>query len=227
MEQGNKYDVVVSKENERKIKELIYGKENMETLEDKVTRINDNDTYTAHYLEKMQAEHTEWQDINFGPQPSVNMLMGVCEEVGELVESFYMSDKFDTETNEAISNLLACQIYLCRLMRARLKRIQGIRGTEEDHIKNEHNNLTSMYWVLNQLRLDVKLFNISPNELTMRGTPALFNYDIDTKDSIGDTMVYLTGFCTNMGLSLQECIEETWNKVKQRDWKADPLKGGE
>ena len=68
------------------------------------------------------------------------------------------------------------------LSHAHLKREQGIRGTEQEHIE-------------------------------------------EAKDAIGDTIIYLTDYCTRMGFDFQEIMEDTWNQVKQRDWQKNPKKG--
>jgi hypothetical protein len=41
----------------------------------------------------------------------------------------------------------------------------------------------------------------------------------DVADAIGDIIVYLADFCNAYGLDLQESLDETWDKVKFRDWK--------
>lgn len=45
------------------------------------------------------------------------------------------------------------------------------------------------------------------------------------KDAIGDIVLFLSDYCTAEGFDLQECVEETWAIVKQRDWKKYPLTG--
>jgi NTP pyrophosphatase (non-canonical NTP hydrolase) len=38
------------------------------------------------------------------------------------------------------------------------------------------------------------------------------------RDAVGDIMVYLSDFCGREGVSLERCVEEAWQEVKQRDW---------
>lgn len=42
------------------------------------------------------------------------------------------------------------------------------------------------------------------------------------KDGIGDTVIFLIGLCTVMGFDFESILDETWQEVKQRDWKANP-----
>jgi len=46
-------------------------------------------------------------------------------------------------------------------------------------------------------------------------------------DGIGDLIIFLTGFCDCFGIDLGAAVEETWDKVQQRDWIADPERGGQ
>ena len=45
------------------------------------------------------------------------------------------------------------------------------------------------------------------------------------KDAIGDILIYLADYCARRGFSLQTCIESTWKKVKERDWKKNKTTG--
>lgn len=97
----------------------------------------------------LQEEQREWVAHNFPGRESWNPLLGIGEEVGEL-------------------------------MHAHLKGHQGIRGTVEEH--------------------------------RAKG-----------RDAVGDILIYLADYCSAMGFDLQQCVEETWAKVKRRDWRANPV----
>lgn len=45
------------------------------------------------------------------------------------------------------------------------------------------------------------------------------------KDAVADTIIFLSDYCSAMGFDLQEIVEQTWNEVKKRDWKLDPIHG--
>lgn len=45
------------------------------------------------------------------------------------------------------------------------------------------------------------------------------------RDAIGDIIIYLTGYCTDRGFSIAECVERAWDEVKERDWIANPVDG--
>lgn len=48
----------------------------------------------------------------------------------------------------------------------------------------------------------------------------------NAQDAIGDLTVFLSRFCERRGWDYQQIVEQTWAKVSQRDWKADPQSGG-
>jgi len=45
------------------------------------------------------------------------------------------------------------------------------------------------------------------------------------KDAVADTVIYLADFCQAEGIDMQQVIEDTWAKTKQRDWKKFPING--
>ena len=47
----------------------------------------------------------------------------------------------------------------------------------------------------------------------------------NAKDAVADTVIYLADYCSAMGFDLETLVVETWDKVKQRDWKKYPSTG--
>lgn len=45
------------------------------------------------------------------------------------------------------------------------------------------------------------------------------------KDSIGDIVMYLMGYCDTHGLNFSECVEQAWSEIQGRDWKVNPTYG--
>jgi NTP pyrophosphatase (non-canonical NTP hydrolase) len=46
-------------------------------------------------------------------------------------------------------------------------------------------------------------------------------------DSVADCVIFLAGVATHLGVDYGLLVDETWNKVKQRDWAGHPTDGGE
>lgn len=47
------------------------------------------------------------------------------------------------------------------------------------------------------------------------------------RDGVGDVVIFLADFATAMGFDLEDCVTETWAKVKRRDWRKNSVSGGE
>lgn len=47
------------------------------------------------------------------------------------------------------------------------------------------------------------------------------------KDAVGDIVIFLANYCSARGFDMQSIVEETWERVKKRDWQKDPVNGGE
>ena len=45
------------------------------------------------------------------------------------------------------------------------------------------------------------------------------NHDAHARDSVGDIVVFLVGYCNARGWLLSDVLNETWNHVKQREWR--------
>lgn len=52
------------------------------------------------------------------------------------------------------------------------------------------------------------------------------NHDAMAKDAVADIVIYLADYCSARGWDFENLVQETWDKVKQRDWKKDPAMGG-
>lgn len=44
-------------------------------------------------------------------------------------------------------------------------------------------------------------------------------------DAVGDIVIFLMDYCTREDINLMTAVEDTWEQVQRRDWKANPLTG--
>lgn len=44
-------------------------------------------------------------------------------------------------------------------------------------------------------------------------------------DAVGDILIYLAGYCSARGLSMQDAMEYAWAQVKNRDWQKNKQDG--
>jgi NTP pyrophosphatase (non-canonical NTP hydrolase) len=47
----------------------------------------------------------------------------------------------------------------------------------------------------------------------------------DEMDAVGDILIYILHYCSRRGFDAAEVLQKTWEKVRQRDWKTDPVGG--
>jgi len=168
-------------------------------------------TKTPFYLQ-FRDEHAKWVAHNFPNAKPHEPLLGITEELGELVEAslhcdyykerdavgdmlvylthycnIYMLDWIDcleyrTETTSVTSNLLDLITQLGKLAHAQLKGEQSIRHTAE------------------------QIYNMK-------------------RAAIGNLVLYLEHHCNVVGFNMMVCLEHTWNEVKERDWKKNNITG--
>jgi len=51
------------------------------------------------------------------------------------------------------------------------------------------------------------------------------NHQEAAKDAVADIVIYLADYCSAEGYDFESIVTETWEKVRLRDWKADPIRG--
>jgi len=61
------------------------------------------------------------------------------------------------------------------------------------------------------------------SEQGIRGSKAKHHEEME--DAVGDIVIYLTDFCSRVGINLQDTVRKTWDSVKERDWKKNPEDG--
>jgi len=44
-------------------------------------------------------------------------------------------------------------------------------------------------------------------------------------DAVGDILIYLSNYCSSVGLVMVDCLNDSWEEVSKRDWKKYPETG--
>jgi NTP pyrophosphatase (non-canonical NTP hydrolase) len=52
-----------------------------------------------------------------------------------------------------------------------------------------------------------------------------YKHEAESRDAIGDMLIYLMGYCSYREWSLAKILLDTWQDVKQRNWIANPEDG--
>ena len=155
-------------------------------------------------LSQLQKEQAEWSARNFGPHPTWHPQLGMVEELGELAHSH-------------------------------LKSAQGIRGTPEEH-KAAKVDAVADYMIFfadvcNCEEMDmetaVQIASESPfSKFADRHHPhecILSAMESTANRSYYRAIAHLMGYCRHEGIDFESAIFSTWERVKQRNWRVDPL----
>ena len=46
-------------------------------------------------------------------------------------------------------------------------------------------------------------------------------------DAVGDTIIFLMNFCSDVGIDVEDALLTTWREVQKRDWRKNPYTGSE
>ena len=157
-------------------------------------------------LNKLQWDIGKWSRENFGTQPTVNPLLGVGEEFGELVEV-----AGDPRADVQARYLLEAYAETGGLTRSVLKRRQGIReGEDRVGDEAEQKSIVAAQEALSTVGLTDR--EDDDNPLSEEPTEA-------EADAVGDIIVYLADYCERRGLEMGACVEKAWeDEVKHRAW---------
>lgn len=161
--------------------------------------------------DQLRDEVHAWANANFGPHEAYRPLLGIVEELGELVEAetkaavadaigdvvIFMADYCGAKgwslasiaaSARPFSTTVApppAAVALGRLAHAQLKAEQGIRGTQAEH-------------------------------------------DASGKAACAAILRYLHFVAVEERLDdVDEIVAATWARVRQRSWREDPARGGE
>lgn len=160
--------------------------------------------------DKLVKERDEWVARNFPEQrldtPVDESLIGVIEEVGELAH-------------------------------AHLKAAQGIRGSEEEHIKNAKDAIGDitiyLLGVISFMGGGFENEGIRPVNFGSTPTWSL-KYLADNVGKLAlspdlhqcyNIVRCLISYCEFAGWDYEGIVTTTWERVKQRDWQANPKDG--
>jgi NTP pyrophosphatase (non-canonical NTP hydrolase) len=165
-------------------------------------------------LDQIQTERNEWVARNFPntKQPEESLL-GCIEELGELSHSFLKKqqgirgtpEEHDANARDAVGDALVYLLGVCSTGGFKLS--EAIDKTSPCHASSP----------------DRSLF-ISANRLGRLATDGL-HFPRLAMRHVGEFYWALEDFCRHMEWSAQDCLEETWEQVKKRDWIANPQDG--
>lgn len=178
-------------------------------------------------LRQLQQEVAVWSDANFGSDPAHRLypLLGMIEESGELCETFATEDSISPigPLQTAIENIVLGQALWGRMAHRVLKAAQGIRGERLEGIEEVARELDAVCAQMEECLHQCGLSYLTDADDDCRTPDQIRAARVD---AVGDIEVFLADFCRRNGLDLDGSVFVTWARVSQRNWVADPEKGG-
>lgn len=183
-------------------------------------------------LRQLQEEQRPWVLHNFGERPSWMPLMGVVEELGELVEAATGSEDCLESVGDAIADCIIFLADYCTAMswelqsiwerRTRLqldtperaRRLLVAVGRMQHHHLKRHQGIRGD-WLEHESAGQEAAAALLAELVHIWAASAPGHPDIPGHMSRG----------RGAAEALLELVEHTWSKVRQRDWKANPQSG--
>lgn len=158
----------------------------------------------------LQKELYRWQIWNFGEQEAERVILGICEETGELCHSLLKSlqgirgtpEEHDSNMRDAIGDIM---IYSINYLSGVDERMPSFLPDNTPPTNDE-------------TMLRRAAFTIFRNVSKMTASKTI---DTDAR-----SLFYsLNYFCALKGWNLEQILRETWADVGRRDWKTYPKSG--
>lgn len=158
--------------------------------------------------QRLVSERNEWVAKNFPGPDMPNTMLGVIEEMGELVHHHLKEDQnirgddkyHQDEAQDAIGDLV---VYLLGVMN-----FIGYVPNYGLHPKLEP-----------QVDASNLLLTLASEVGDLARRPS--QYDVNR------VLISMMRYCSARGWDFDQIVLETWDKVKQRDWTKDRMAGGE
>ena len=167
------------------------------------------------HLEHLQQEVGEWSRQNFGDQSHLNPLLGSIEEIGELARAVSYGAKLE-DIEDAIGDAI---VYLADFCARR-----NISLREAYMVGERVGGLDDVDWAAEIL---IAYYYLVHSELKLEQGIRLDEPDVGdraTIRAIGYLLIALEGVAHVHGSILEDCIEEAWGEVSQREWDSAYIK---
>jgi hypothetical protein len=153
-------------------------------------------------FQRIQDEQLVWTSYNFGDRPAWMPLLGIVEELGELVDGRSCGEKID-----AIGDMTIFAIDYCSAM-----------GWNAADLWDHSISLSQPMVVV--------LGTLAHNHLKRaEGIRTGEDQDKTGQTAIADLFAGLSAKANVLGKNLPDIVWQTWLHVKERDWKRFPENG--
>ena len=167
---------------------------------------------THQTIQDLQLKLYEWQNYNFGPQPNDRLLLGICEEAGELCHSALK--KFQGIRGTPEQHMANMKDAIGDMMIYTLNYLNGV-GQKCCDIPRPTLHVSSDESIQTAAVFDIVRH---ASVLTMSRAPFI-------AENILSLINALNYFCSLNGWDLEQITHETCTEVCKRDWKLYPKTG--
>jgi len=171
---------------------------------------------------QLQAEMRPWQAHNFPGRSDWQPVMGMCEELGELIDAPDQAAMRDSVADCCIFMADACNALAFDMETLWVKRTQlsiSVFDVAHHDISRYHAQLGLFSTVARFQHHFLKLHQ------GIRGSEAEHRHAMTL--ALRDLLADLELIARSMEVDLIPLVAETWAKVKQRDWQKDRNHGGQ
>ncbi len=176
----------------------------------------------------LQKELYFWQEYNFGEQSDRRMVLGICEESGELCHAHLKleqgirgnQDQLRAEAKDAIGDIC---IYALNLLSNHHENVPMIatgkgHGRVED-LERIGNAVLDIFCCVARIVTAQKMEAVNPPPpIRLERPPEITPLIRHTHE----LFMAVNTFCAWVGWDLEEIIRDTWKEVGARDWKQFP-----
>jgi NTP pyrophosphatase (non-canonical NTP hydrolase) len=160
-------------------------------------------------LKELQDEQVPWVKHNFGDRESWQPVLGIIEEMGELDKALYEGDR--EEILDSIADVMIYMADYCSAM--------GFDVEEQWRLRRQNHNYSLMEWAGQLAHYHLKM------QQGIRGDTRQHRIDIQIVLQI--LVGVVDAYAVAQGTTAETLAFDTWQKVKQRDWKKYPRTGVE
>jgi hypothetical protein len=156
----------------------------------------------------------EWSIDNFGEQPSSNPLIGSMEERSELVKNLLSDEDDIDEEKDAVGDILVYLADFCYRTETPYHKAAQLRNDIE--LWTDCSDIFKLCTELSISQGD-QSYSFLKQDQGIRSEREGVGDKADIR-TLAHTLKALEEFSHNRGYTLEDCVEEAWGEVKEREW---------
>lgn len=181
-------------------------------------------------LPDLKAELFKWQSYNFGEQKERRMVLGICEEAGELCHAHLKLEQgirgdeksLKAEARDAIGDICIYAMNLLSTCNEDMPALRPRKDLEEtEDMERIGDSALDIFCAAARIETARKMKVVTPLQTHPSAPPEIPPMIRHTQE----LLMHVNAFCAFVGWNLEEIIRETWGLVGQRDWKKYPNNG--